>query len=287
MITRFAPSPTGRLHLGHALSAVTAHDRARAAAGAFRLRIEDIDPARCRPEFARAIFDDLAWLGIGWDGPAVVQSMRLGAYAAALDRMIAAGLAYPCFCSRADIAREVAGSLSAPHGADGPLYPGTCRALPRRAAIARAATDPHSWRLDVAAAIRLTGPLAWHDERAGTVAADPVALGDIIVKGRDRPASYHLAVVVDDAEAGITLVVRGMDLFASTHVQRILQAVLGLPTPTYHHHRLIAGADGRRLAKRDAAAGIDRLRAAGVEGPALAESLRHGALPIGFGWATA
>lgn len=285
MITRFAPSPTGRLHLGHALSAVTAHDRARAGGGLFRLRIEDIDPTRCRPEYAAAIFDDLAWLGIGWDGPAVVQSTRLPSYAAALDRLVSAGLAYPCFCSRADIAREVAASLSAPHGADGPLYPGTCRQLPRRAAIRRAGTDPHSWRLDVAAAIRLTGPLAWHDERAGMVAADPAALGNIILKGRDRPASYHLAVVVDDAAAGITLVVRGLDLFASTHVQRILQAVLGLPTPTYHHHRLIAGPDGRRLAKRDAAAGIERLRAAGMAGPALAESLRHGALPIGFGWA--
>lgn len=285
MITRFAPSPTGRLHLGHALSAVTAHDRARAGGGLFRLRIEDIDPTRCRPEYAAAIFDDLAWLGIGWDGPAVVQSTRLPSYAAALDRLVSAGLAYPCFCSRADIAGEVAASLSAPHGADGPLYPGTCRQLPRRAAIRRAGTDPHSWRLDVAAAIRLTGPLAWHDERAGMVAADPAALGDIILKGRDRPASYHLAVVVDDAAAGITLVVRGLDLFASTHVQRILQAVLGLPTPTYHHHRLIAGPDGRRLAKRDAAAGIERLRAAGMAGPALAESLRHGALPIGFGWA--
>jgi glutamyl-Q tRNA(Asp) synthetase len=285
MITRFAPSPTGRLHLGHALSAVTAHDRARAAGGLFRLRIEDIDPTRCRPEYAAAIFDDLAWLGIGWDGPAVVQSARLPCYAAALDRLVSAGLAYPCFCSRADIAREVAASLSAPHGADGPLYPGTCRRLPRRAAIRRAAADPHSWRLDVAAAVRLTGALAWHDERAGMVAADPAALGDIILKGRDRPASYHLAVVVDDAAAGITLVVRGLDLFASTHVQRILQAVLGLPTPTYHHHRLIAGPDGRRLAKRDAAAGIEGLRAAGVAGPALADSLRHGALPIGFGWA--
>ena len=287
MITRFAPSPTGRLHLGHALSAVTAHDRARLAGGAFRLRIEDIDPTRCRPEYADAILADLAWLGIGWDGPAVVQSTRLDHYAAALDRLIGEGLAYPCFCSRADVAREVAASLSAPHGADGPLYPGTCRRLPRAEAMARTAGEPHSWRLDVAAAIRRIGTPAWRDERAGTIAADPLALGDIILKGRDRPASYHLAVVVDDAAAGVTLVVRGLDLFASTHVQRILQAVLALPTPTYHHHRLIAGADGRRLAKRDAAAGLNRLRADGADGPALAELLRKGRLPIGFGWADA
>lgn len=280
-ITRFAPSPTGRLHLGHAYSAVTAYDRARGEGGRFLLRIEDIDATRFRPEFVEAIFDDLRWLGIDWDGASIVQSERLAIYERALQRLIDQGLAYPCFCSRAEIAREVGASVSAPHGADGALYPGTCRRLPRGQARLE---KPHSWRLDAAAAMTRTGPLQWRDEGAGTIAVDPMALGDIILKGRDRPASYHLAAVVDDAASGITLVVRGLDLFASTHVQRILQALLGLPTPLYHHHRLIAGPDGRRLAKRDAAAGLDRLREAGVDGLALAAELRAGRLPPGFTW---
>ncbi len=212
----------------------------------------------------------------------MVQSERLPLYQAALDRLIAARLAYPCFCSRGDIAREVAASLSAPHGADGPLYPGTCRGVP--ADPIRLAAEPHSWRLDSAAAITRTGPLQWHDERAGTVAVDPAALGDVILKGRDRPAGYHLAAVIDDAAAQVTLVVRGRDLFASTHVQVMLQALLGLRAPAYRHHPLVAGPDGRRLAKRDAAAGLDRLRAAGVDGAALAGELRAGRLPIGFRW---
>lgn len=282
LVTRFAPSPTGRLHLGHAASAVLAHDRARGPGGGFQLRIEDIDAGRSRPEFVSAIVDDLRWLGLDWDPPMAVQSERLPAYAAALDRLIADGLAYPCFCSRADVAREVAASVSAPHGADGPLYPGTCRGL--AADPARLTHEPHSWRLDAAAALARTGPLSWENERAGPQAADPGALGDVILRGRDRPASYHLAAVVDDAAVGVTLVVRGADLFASTHVQRILQALLGLPTPQYHHHRLVAGADGRRLAKRDAAAGLDRLRAMLPDGRILADLLRGGGLPTGFSW---
>ena len=282
IVTRFAPSPTGRLHLGHAYSAVRAHDKARAADGVFRLRIEDIDGTRCRPEYVDAIIDDLAWLGVDWQPPLLIQSQRLPLYAGALDRLIAEGLAYPCFCSRADIAREVAASLSAPHGADGALYPGTCRAIAPDVAAHRVESEPHSWRLDAGAAMRRLGPLSWHDARAGIVAVAPEALGDIILKGRDRPASYHLAAVVDDAATGVTLVTRGMDLFASTHVQRILQGLLGLPEPQYHHHALIAGPDGRRLAKRDAAAGLDMLRAGGVDGRALAAGLRAGQLPIGF-----
>jgi glutamyl-Q tRNA(Asp) synthetase len=285
VVTRFAPSPTGRLHLGHAYSAVLAHDRARATGGRFVLRIEDTDLGRCRPEFVNGILEDLDWLGLSFDGDPVVQSGRLPLYQEALDRLIADGLAYPCFCSRADIAREVAASLSAPHGADGPLYPGTCRGLPD--AAARTGTAPHSWRLDAVAALARTGPLAWADERAGPQAADPHALGDIILKGRDRPASYHLAAVVDDAAAGTSLIVRGADLFASTHVQRILQALLEVPTPVYHHHRLVAGPDGRRLAKREAAVGLDRLRTEGVDGRALADEMRAGRLPIGFRWVEA
>lgn len=282
IVSRFAPSPTGRLHLGHAYSALRAHDAARAAGGAFRLRIEDTDATRCRPEYTDAILNDLAWIGVAWDAPLMIQSQRLPLYAAALDRLIADRLAYPCFCSRADIAREVAASLSAPHGADGPLYPGTCRAIAPDVAGRRAGSEPHSWRLDAGEAMRRLGPLTWHDARAGVVAVEPQALGDIILKGRDRPASYHLAAVVDDAAMGVSLVTRGMDLFASTHVQRILQGLLGLPEPDYHHHALIAGSDGRRLAKRDAAAGLDTLRAQGVDGAALAAALRVGELPIGF-----
>ena len=282
IVSRFAPSPTGRLHLGHAYSALCAHDAARQAGGSFRLRIEDTDSARCRPEFEAAILEDLDWLGIAWDAPLIVQSRRLAFYQAALDRLIAEGLAYPCFCSRADIAREVAASLSAPHGSDGPLYPGTCRAIPPDIAARRTETDPHSWRLDAGRAMARLGPLGWVDTRAGTIAVDPDALGDIILKGREAPVSYHLAVVVDDAAMGITLVTRGLDLFASTHVQRILQALLGLPEPAYRHHALVAGPDGRRLAKRDAAAGLDTLRAGGVDGRALAAGLRAGQLPIGF-----
>jgi glutamyl-Q tRNA(Asp) synthetase len=282
IVSRFAPSPTGQLHLGHAWSAVCAHDLARGDGGAFRLRIEDIDPTRCRPEYEAAILDDLAWLGIAWDAPLVVQSRRLALYQTALDRLMAQGLAYPCFCSRADIAREVAASLSAPHGPDGPLYPGTCRAVPADVAARRTETEPHSWRLDAGKAMRRTGPIGWTDQRVGHIPVDAQALGDIILKGRDRPASYHLAAVVDDAAMGVTLVTRGMDLFHSTHVQRILQTLLGLPEPAYHHHALIADPDGRRLAKRDAPAGLDRLRAQALDGPTLAADLRAGRLPIGF-----
>lgn len=282
IVSRFAPSPTGPLHLGHAYSMLCAHDAARAAGGAFRLRIEDTDVTRCRPEYRAAILDDMAWLGVEWDPPLVVQSQRLPLYQAALDRLIAEGLAYPCFCSRTDIAREVAASLSAPHRPDGPIYPGTCRYIPAELAASRAETELHSWRLDVGKAMAQIGALEWSDRRAGRIAVDPDALGDIILKGRDRPASYHLAVVVDDAAMGVNLVTRGMDLFASTHVQRILQALLGLSEPAYFHHALIAGPDGQRLAKRAASAGLDRLRAGGVDGPALAADLRTGQLPIGF-----
>ncbi|WP_404711110.1 tRNA glutamyl-Q(34) synthetase GluQRS [Sphingomonas sp. MMS24-J13] len=261
---------------------VRAHDAARDAGGQFRLRIEDTDITRCRPEYHAAILDDMAWLGVDWDPPLVVQSQRLALYQAALDQLVADGLAYPCFCSRADIAREVAASLSAPHGPDGPIYPGTCRPIPADVAATRAQTELHSWRLDVGKAMARVGALWWSDVRAGRIAVDPDALGDIILKGRDRPASYHLAVVVDDAAMAVNLVTRGMDLFASTHVQRILQALLGLPEPAYLHHALIAGPDGRRLAKREASAGLDRLRADGVDGPTLVDDLRAGRLPIGF-----
>lgn len=278
-ISRFAPSPTGPLHLGHAWSAVLAHDLVRERGGRFVLRIEDTDVMRCRPEHVEAILADLRWLGLQWD-EIVVQSARLAQYDRALEQLKAARLVYPCFCTRSEIAREVAASLHAPHGADGPLYPGTCRGLD--AGTGQIADEPHSWRLDAGAALARTGPLSWRDAIAGEVPVDIAALGDLVIKGRDRPASYHLAVVVDDAAQGVTDVVRGRDIFASTHAHRLLQSVLGLPSPSYHHHALVVGADGVRLAKRSDAPTLSAMREAGADGQALAAMLRDRRLPIGF-----
>jgi len=271
--TRFAPSPTGRLHLGHALSAVRAHDLARAEGGRFLLRIEDIDGTRSRPEHVEAILRDLEWLGLAWDDLSF-QSERLGLYAAAQERL--ADLLYPCFCTRA----EIAASLSAPHGPT-PLYPGTCRHLSPEARAARMG-EPHGWRLDMARAVDRAGPLSWADERVGQVVADPLSHGDVILARKDAPASYHLAVTVDDAAQGVTDVVRGVDLFEATHVHRLLQALLGLPTPLYHHHPLIVGADGQRLAKRHGAPALAAMREGGQDGRALADALRRNMLPAGF-----
>lgn len=275
VVTRFAPSPTGRLHLGHAYSAIRAHDFAAARGGRFQLRIEDIDGARSRPEHVEAILADLAWLGLTWEGP-VFQSARLPLYAAALDRLRDMGLLYPCFCTRA----EIAASLSAPHG-PGPVYPGTCRRLSQEEAAARIA-EPHCWRLEMAAATATAGPLTWWNEHAGCVTADPAAQGDVVLARKDAPASYHLAVTVDDADQGVTDVVRGVDLFEATHVHRLLQALLDLPTPAYHHHALLAGLDGERLAKRHGAPTLAGLRERGEDGRALAAILRAGRLPSGF-----
>ncbi|MDQ4087992.1 MAG: tRNA glutamyl-Q(34) synthetase GluQRS, partial [Pseudomonadota bacterium] len=211
-VTRFAPSPTGRLHLGHAYSALLAHDFARQRGGTFLLRIEDIDRSRSRAEFVDAILEDLLWLGLQWDGEIVYQSERLDLYAAALERLKARGLVYPCFCTRSAIAAEIAASASAPHGPDGPLYPGTCRGLP-----APDLSRPHAWRLDMAAAVAEAGPLEWADV-AEEVKAEPEAFGDVVLARKDAPASYHLAVTADDADQGVTDIVRGRDLFASTHV---------------------------------------------------------------------
>lgn len=286
IITRFAPSPTGWLHLGHGYSALVAHDQARAVGGRYLLRIDDLDTGRVRDMYRAGIDDDLAWMGIVPDAAPLVQSHRLPAYAAALDRLRDDDLAYPCFCTRADIAAQIAASVAAPHGPDGPAYPGTCRGLPKSLSAARiAAGDPHCWRLDMAAALaRTAGPLTWDDAIRGCVIADPAPFGDIVLARRDAPAAYHLASTVDDAHLGITLVVRGADLFAATHVHRLLQALLGLPTTTYHHHALIAGPDGRRLAKRDDAASIASLRQGGVDPDQLIEALRSGQLPLGYGW---
>ncbi len=258
--TRFAPSPTGLLHIGNGFSALTGWQRARARGGRFCLRIEDIDSTRCRPQFDAAILADLAWLGIDWDGPVLRQSQRLAVYAEAVAQLRGRGLLYPCFCSRADIAAAVA----APHGPDGPRYTGTCRHLSQDERAEHMAAKAFAWRLDIGAALAQTGRLNWIDAEAGRVAADPLAGGDIVIARKDLGVSYHLAVVIDDAAQGVTEVVRGIDLFPASHVQRLLQALLGLPETTYYHHRLIMAPDGRRLAKRDQGATLASLRAGGT-----------------------
>lgn len=283
IITRFAPSPTGALHIGHAWSAIRAHDLARAhgskGGGAFLLRIEDIDGARSRVAHVAGIIDDLAWLGLRWDGPVTYQSARLSLYADALDKLRGMDLLYPCFCTRADIAA----SLGAPQAGDAAaVYPGTCRALPATVRDEKLAGTPHAWRIDMARAVTMVGPLHWHDARAGRVVADPLAQGDVVLARKDAPASYHLAVTVDDAAQNISDVVRGSDLFAATDIHRLLQALIGLPTPRYHHHPLLADENGRRFAKRDGAPALAQLRASGQDGAELAQMLRAGALPIGI-----
>ena len=277
VVTRFAPSPTGRLHLGHAMSAVLAHELARRAGGRFLLRIEDIDLARCREEHVAGMLADLEWLGLGWDDAEVRQSSRLHLYAAALDRLKVQALVYPCFCTRA----EIAASASAPHGPDGALYPGTCRRLREAEQARRAAAEPHAWRLDVQKAAAETGPLYWHDGDT-EVHAEPQAFGDVVLARKDAPVSYHLAVTVDDAAQGVTDVVRGRDLYAATDLHRLLQALLALPTPTYHHHPLLADAEGRRLAKRHGAPTLAALREGGTDPAALLAGLRMGQMPGGY-----
>jgi glutamyl-Q tRNA(Asp) synthetase len=271
--SRFAPSPTGRLHLGHALSAVLGRD----AADRWLLRIEDLDPGRARPEFVGGIMEDLAWLGLQPDGAPIVQSGRTHLYAAALEKLKDQGLVYPCFCTRADIAA----SLTAPHGDAGSGYPGTCRALPDDPA--RRASTPHSWRLDAGRAIaRAGGVPGWTEQDGSRHDGHPDMIGDAILARKDAPSSYHLACVVDDADSGVTLVVRGTDLRPSTPVQRLLQSLLGLPEPVYLHHPLVTHQDGRRLAKRDQAPTLAAMRQAGVDGHALARRLATGVLPTGY-----
>ena len=284
MISRFAPSPTGRLHLGHAFSALQAHDFARSRGGRFLLRIEDIDGTRSRTEHVAGILEDLAWLGLGWDGEVMFQSQRLPVYAQALERLSDDGLLYPCFCTRKDIAA----SAAAPHGPEGAVYPGTCRGLAPDEQARLRAGKPHAWRLDMAKALAATneGRLSWKDGD-GDVAAEPAPFGDVVLARKDAPVSYHLAVTVDDAAQGITDVVRGEDLFAATHVHRLLQALLGLPTPDYHHHKLITDAAGARLAKRHGAPTLADLRAAGADPETLVAALREGRLPTGYSAAAA
>ena len=279
-VTRFAPSPTGRLHLGHAFSAVVGEARAREAGGKFLLRIEDLDASRCRPEHVEGILEDLNWLGLEWSEPVLVQSRRSADYAAALERLRDEGLVYACFCTRSDIAA----ALAAPHG---PLshYPGTCRGLPDDPARRR--NQPHSWRLDSAKALTKAGSIGWTEADGRSFATTTAEFDDVILARKDAPAAYHLACVVDDAASGVTLVTRGADLRASTPIQRLLQSLLGLPEPVYLHHPLVTHADCRRLAKRDLAPTLAAMRAAGVDGRALAAQLREGILPDDFRFAEA
>ena len=269
--TRFAPSPNGPLHLGHAYAAIVAHDLSRAGGGAFLLRIEDIDGARSRPELADAFRADLRWLGLDWDED-ITQSHRLAAYAAAGDRLRAMGLLYPCRCTRAEIAAEATS-----RGPDGPIYPGTCRDRPVDPAGAAVA-----WRLDMARAMARAGPLTWEDARAGAQAARPDLFGDVVILRKEAPASYHLAATLDDATDEVTLVTRGMDLFAATHIHRLLQALLDLPVPRWHHHALLVESDGRKLAKRRGSPSLADRRRAGEDGLALAEALRRHDFPAGI-----
>lgn len=273
-ITRFAPSPSGELHLGHAFAALFAADLAHRAGGRFLLRIEDLDPARSRQSFVAGIEDDLAWLGLEWEQPVRRQSEHADDYLAALDRLDGLGVIYPCFCTRGDIAREIAAAGEAPQGPDGPRYPGTCRGLsPVEAEARKAAGQSFALRLDMARAIALAGPLTWTDGQAGVIRAEPERFGDVVLARKDAPGSYHLAVTVDDAIQGVTLVTRGRDLFAATHVHRLLQALLGLPVPCWRHHRLLTDEAGRRLAKRDRAASLKSLRSAGMTAEGVREML--------------
>ncbi|WP_066557454.1 tRNA glutamyl-Q(34) synthetase GluQRS [Croceicoccus bisphenolivorans] len=270
-VTRFAPSPNGPLHLGHALSAIVAHDLARERDGRFLVRIEDIDGARSRAEFAEAALADLAWLGLERDGDAIRQSDRIAAHAAVIEGLKARGLVYPCRCTRAEIAQA-----SRESGPDGPVYPGTCR-------HARFEPDgPVAWRLDMAKAVAEAGPLTWFDELAGEQMARPELFGDVVLARKDAPGSYHLAVTLDDAVDGVTLVTRGADLFASTHVHRLLQALLGLPVPRWHHHALLLDESGEKLAKRRGSPSLADRRLAGEDGSQLAANLRAGRFPQGL-----
>ena len=277
--TRFAPSPNGRLHVGHAFSAMCAHDFARSFGGKFLLRIEDIDGTRSRKEHIDAIIEDMDWLGLQPDGAIVFQSTRTGNYADALEKLKAMDLVYRCWCTRSDIA-EALKQKPVRHGPDGPVYPGTCRGRSE-------GTGDFCWRLDMERALALSGQFSWTDLAAGPQQADPMLFGDVVLWRKDAPASYHLAATIDDAADGISHVVRGMDLFAYTAIHRLLQELLGLPQPTYWHHPLLLDEDGNKLAKSRLSQPLSELRAKGISGIELVEQLRQGKLPLGIGVSTA
>lgn len=274
-VLRFAPSPTGLLHRGHALSALINWRLAERLGGTALLRIEDIDAGRCRPAYADALCADLQWLGLDWPRPVLRQSTRMNSYADALNRLRAAGLLYPCFCSRADIAAAWAGhSDPVRRGPDGVLYPGTCRSLDPEVAARRLGNKAQAaWRLDMVRATALAGALSWQDLAAGPQVARPDLFGDVVLARRDTPTSYHLAVTIDDAAQQVSHVVRGADLFAATHVHRLLQALLDLPAPLYAHHALLQDEMGRKLAKRRNSQSLQADRAAGLTADQLRDAL--------------
>ena len=258
---RFAPTPSGYMHLGHAYSALIAWANARAEGSRFLLRIEDIDRSRCRPAFEQAIYQDLAWLGVDWRRPVRRQSEHMADYAEALKALGEKGVLYPCFCTRSEVRAEIENADAAPHGPDGPHYPGTCRSLSRAEQNRRIrAGKAHALRIDMAKATALAGPLTWTDRKRGEVRADPLSAGDVVLARKDVPTSYHLAVTVDDHLQGVSLVTRGWDLFHATHVHRLLQALLGLDTPVYYHQPMITDPNGVRLAKRNRAMTLRALR---------------------------
>lgn len=275
VVTRFAPSPNGRLHLGHAFSALCAHDFARSLEGKFHLRIEDIDGTRSRPEHVAAITSDMEWLGLHHDGPVQFQSQNIVRYEAARDRLIADGLLYRCICTRSDIASALK-HKPVPHGPDGPHYPGMCRNRDIDPAI------PHSLRIDMAKAVSQSGLLRWDDLAAGQQFADPMAFGDVVLWRKDAPASYHLAATIDDAANNVSHVVRGQDLFGYTAIHRLLQHLLDLPQPLYWHHPLLLDTSGEKLAKSKSSPALSDRRLAGESGSGLINNLRQGTLPLGI-----
>jgi len=281
--TRFAPSPSGPMHVGHLLAALQARRLADAHGGRALLRIEDIDYRAQDPQWLALMEQDLAWLGIAFDGEVMVQSRRFPVYRAALERLKSMGLLYPCFCTRGEIRAAVAESGRAPHASLGCLYPGTCKHLPADLVAEKLAVgEPHAWRIDMEKAQDLLGCPCWADLHRGVQRCVPTAYGDVVLARKELPASYHLAVVVDDAEQGVTHVTRGADLFEATHIHRVLQGVLALPVPLYCHHALLRDNTGKRLAKRDGARSLASLRAAGFT-PAdvldsLAQALQNGGI---------
>ncbi len=277
LVTRFAPSPTGHLHLGSVYSAQFAWRLAREAGGRFLVRMEDIDQTRCKPEYADSILDDLAWLGLDWDGEVRVQSEHFDDYSEAMAKLVRRDLVYPCFCTRAEIAADIEAAGGAPQGPDGPIYPGTCQYLGCQEIRRHIAADRDpAFRIDMTRAVALTGRLTFHDHGRGQIACQPLHCGDVVVDRKDGKASYHLAATVDDAIQAVTLVTRGEDLLPSTDIHRVLQTLLDLPEPEYWHHGLLLGPDGKRLAKRNKSVSVPDLRAAGhspAEILAMAEAL--------------
>ena len=275
IVTRFAPSPNGPLHIGHAYAAICAHDFAHVAQGRFLLRIEDIDGSRSRQEHINAIIQDMKWLSLDWDGDVIFQSQRVPEYHAALKKLQDMGLVYRCICTRSEIAAAIK-KRPVPHGPDGPVYPGTCRGKDLDGSA------PYCWRLDMKKAAARTGALIWYDLEAGKQRADPALFGDIVIWRKDAPASYHLAATLDDAADGVTHVVRGKDIFAYTAVHILLQNLLGLLQPGYWHHGLLVGKDGEKLAKSKGSEPLFMLRSSGLHGHKLSDDIRNGKLPLGI-----